>query len=81
MIFTRILYFYNLIKNFIIFLFYVYKRSTFLIQNAEQFLSKNNSVTSEQKSKILENNRKLKRIMRSDNFEEIELKTHDLSSY
>lgn len=52
-----------------------------LIQKAEQFLSKNNSATSEQKSKILENIKKLKESMRSDSFEEIELKTHDLSSY
>lgn len=52
-----------------------------MIQNAEKLLNKNNSVTFEQKSKILENIKELKKSMKSDNLEEIELKTHDLSSF
>lgn len=52
-----------------------------MIQNAEQFLSKNNSLTSEQKAKIFRNIKNLNKIMVSDDFEEIVSKTHDLSFY
>lgn len=52
-----------------------------MIQNARQLLSKNNSISSDQKFKIIDNIRELKKVIKSDNFEKIKLKTHDLSSF
>ena len=52
-----------------------------IIQNAEQFLDENNSHTSKQRSTILGKIEKLKKAMDSDDFEEFELRTHDLLSY
>ena len=52
-----------------------------IIQNAEQFLSKNNSLTSKQKSTISRKIKSLKEAMDSDDYEEIKLRTHDLLSY
>jgi len=53
----------------------------FMIRNAEKFLSSNNSITSEQRSKILRNVENLKEIIESDDYEEIYFRTHKLTLY
>ncbi len=52
-----------------------------MIQNARQLLSKNNSIPSDQKSKISRNIRRLEEVIDSDNLKKIDFRTHELSSY